>query len=403
MKSKLFLYAILIGLILFFSSCIKNSNLVYHNSNKNILKTIPGNLTSSVYWTDAQQTHNYIVGHLLTPYNSYRADTTTSLYNTAYEWYNASQIYADAEMVSDGDSRYDSYMNNTYTWMNNMWDGSNPNGGYFSAANVDGSGAGGDKYVDDNSITGNTYLDCYNVTIGTTQTAYLNSAEAIANWLMYSGLWDTTYGGGFWWNTQKKVKPTQTNGLALQLFLRLYKITGQSYYKSWANSIINWLNTQMYDSNDGLYIWEIDSTGKQMVKFTYDNGIMVEALLLYYQIMGDNSYLTRAENLANAMHTVLWNTTHKVFIFNTNDLRVNPAWCGWSSQSMIRLYEADSNSNWLNYAQENVDFINSNLRDTTDYGYYQYCDLDGSNLIKNKEGDDQAWMQRVQGLLANYR
>jgi hypothetical protein len=184
-------------------------------------------VTSSQYWTLAEDTHNYVVGNLLTPYNSYEAEPGSS---TAYAWYNGSQIYPDAVMTLEGDSRFAPYMNNTYTWMGNLWSDT-LDGGYYAAANVEGSGAGGDQYVDDNSLIGLAYLDAHQVTTGTQQTAFLNSAEAIANWLMQSGQWDTTYGGGFWWNTEKQVKPTQSNGLAMQLFLRLYQVTGESYYQ----------------------------------------------------------------------------------------------------------------------------------------------------------------------------
>ena len=56
-------------------------------------------------------------------------------------------------MIQAGDTRYISYMNNSYAWMNNMWDASGSSGGYYAAANVDGTGSGGDKYADDNSLT----------------------------------------------------------------------------------------------------------------------------------------------------------------------------------------------------------------------------------------------------------
>lgn len=357
--------------------------------------------TSSVYWTYAEDTHNYVVGNLLTSYNSYRVDSANP--NEAYEWYNASQVYADAAMVLYGDSRYAPYMNNTYTWLGNLWNTGSASGGYYAAAGISGSGAGGDQYVDDNALTGNAYLDCYAVTSGTTQTNYLNSAEAIANWLMTSGQWDTTYGGGFWWNTEKQVKPTQSNGLAMQLFLRLYKITGQSYYQEWAVSVKDWLESEMYNSTSGLYIWEVTDTGKQNVYFTYDNAIMTEADLLYDQVVGDTSYLSKAEAVAGSMNSLLWNPTYQVYIFNSTDPRVNPTWCGWASQAMIRLYQADGNANWLNYAQQNIDYINANLRDTVNDGYYQFCALNGTGRYTNMEGVDQAWMQRVQAQLSNYR
>ncbi|WP_224750931.1 glycoside hydrolase family 76 protein [Mucilaginibacter pankratovii] len=361
--------------------------------------------TSSAYYIKAHETHNFVYGNLLTTYNSYKVNTTTQT-TTAYEWYNISQIYADAEMVKIGNSAYLPYMNNTYTWMNNMWNGASPTGGYFAAANVNGTGAAGDKYTDDNALTGVAYLDAYDVTTGTTKTNYLNSAKACANWLMNSGQWDATYGGGFWWNTIKESKPTQTNGLALQLFLRLYQITGQTFYKDWANSVKDWLINNMRDATTGLYIWKIDGPGagtKHTEKFTYDNAIMVEAFLLYAQIIADNTFVTKAQNLGVSMNTTLWNSTYHVYIFNTTDGRINPAWCVWGSQAMIKLYQRDGNTAWLDYAQQNIDYMNTKLRNTTNLGYYHFCNFDGSNVETRQEGVDQAWMQRTQGMLSDYR
>lgn len=370
---------------------------------------VPPSTANSTYWTRAQETHNFIVGNTLTSYDSYRANLSTN-YSNCWEWYNVSHIYADAEMVRQGDTRYLPYMNDTYTFMGNMWDySSSAVGGYFSSVNLDGTSAGGDKYIDDNSVTGVTYLDCYNVTSGSQKTQYLNSATAVANWLMNAGVWDYTFNGGFWWNDGTKnvapnVKPTQTNGLAMQLFIRLYGLTGQSYYLSWANSIKSWLESEMFDSSDGLFIWQIEPGGtKRYEKFTYDNAIMIEAYLAYYNVTGDNTYLTKAQNLGISLNTVLWDNASGVYRFNTSDPRVNPAWCGWGSQAMIKLYEADGNTAWLDYAQDNIDFINSYNRNTTNNGYYHFTNLDGTLSDGKYESVDQAWMQRIQGMLAEYR
>jgi hypothetical protein len=360
---------------------------------------------SSEYWLKAQETHDFVVRNLLTRYNSYQVNTTSET-NVAYEWYNTSQIYADAAMIQAGDARYIPYMNNSYDWMNNMWDTSSGIGGYYAAANVDGTGSGGDKYADDNALTGVVYLDAYNISTGASKANYLNSAQACANWLMYSGQWDSTYGGGFWWSTVRESKPTQTNGLALQLFLRLYQITGQIFYRDWAYSVRNWLINEMFDVTTSLFIWKIDGTGagiKHTENFTYDNAIMIEAFLLYAQIIGDHSYTTKAQTLGVKMNTILWNNTYHVYMFNSADGRINPAWCGWASQAMIKLYLADGNTAWLDYAQQNIDYMNSKLRNSENYGYYAFCNVDGSSVDTRHEGVDQAWMQRVQALLSNYR
>jgi uncharacterized protein YyaL (SSP411 family) len=294
-------------------------------------------------------------------------------------------------------------MDATFVWMTGLWDKSDPNGGYFAFANLNGSGSSGTKYVDDNSLTGVAYLDAYDVSTGISKDNYLTAAKSCANWVIKSGLWDTTFGGGFWWNTDKPNKPTQSNALALQLFLRLYKITGDAVYHDWAVMVNTWLNTKMYDSSKGLYIWQIESNGqvdKQI--FTYDNAIMLEAELLWASAMNDNSYLVKAQAMGTAMNTVLWDAGHNVYIFNTADIRINPAYCGWASQAMIKLYQADNNATWLTYAKGNIDAINVVMRDAASRGYWQYAGLDGSNRY-GMEGVDQAWMQRVQAMLSKYK
>ena len=320
--------------------------------------------TSSQYWTNAQSVHNCVVTNFGTTYGGYRIQTNSS---TSYEWYVASQIYADSAMMQClcGDVSYLPYVTNAFKWMTNLWNASNPSGGYFAAANINGTGAGGGKYVDDNALTGCVFLDCYEVSSGTMKTQFLNSAKSAANWLMYSGQWDNTFGGGFWWNEAKQNKPTQSNGLAMQLFLRLYQITGQTFYLDWANSVKGWLETQMFNSTNGLYVWQITTNGtpagaKSFVEFTYDNAIMIEADLLYHQVLNktppfNTAYRTKAQNLASSLNARLWNNTYGCYYFNTADSRVNPCWCGWASQSLIKLHQADGNTNWLNYAQRNID------------------------------------------------
>ena len=160
----------------------------------------------------------------------------------------------------------------------------------------------------------------------------------------------------------------------------------------------------MYDSSDGCYNWQYTSDGVlHHEKFAYDNAIMIEAFLLYASVMNNSSYNTKAQNLGIKLNQKLWDNTYHVYKFNSSDPRINPAWCGWASQAMIKLYQLDGNSAWLDYAQQNIDAINSKLQNTTNYGYYNFCNLDGSGRYTNMEGVDQAWMQRVQVLMSNYR
>jgi len=363
--------------------------------------------TTVSYLTLAKETHQFVTSNLLTSSYSYRANTTSHASNS-YEWYNVSQIYADAAMVAAGDASYLPYMNSTFKFMENMWDKADTRGGYFAAVNLDGSGAAGDKFVDDNGLTGMVYLEASEVTTGADKQAYFDKAKACADWIINSGLWDTAYGGGFWWSTAKTFKPTQANGVALQLFTKLYKLTGSSVYRDWAVKTDTWLVNNMYDATTGLYIWKIDGSGagtKHTEKFTYDNAVMVEANILYSQTMNNDAYLTKAQSLGNAMNKTLWNATYKGYIFNTSptETRINPAWCAWGSQGMIRLYEADKDAKWLTYAKDNIDRLNIATRNTTTHGYCFFAAFDGTNRAPELETVDQAWMQRVQALMAKYQ
>ncbi|NBB31377.1 hypothetical protein GVN22_23850 [Cellulophaga sp. BC115SP] len=388
----------------FFSCSKKNID------SETVLPVIPIDTTvkKADYQKLARETHGFITSNLLTQYGSYRANTTSKS-NIVYEWYVTSQIYADAAMIAAGDSTYFTYMNKTFSWMDNMWDRSNNgNGGYFAACNLDGTGAGGDKYIDDNALTGMVYLSAYDVSSGATKQAYLNRAKACGDWLIKSGLWDNVAEGGFWWSTQKTQKPTQSNGLCLQLFLRLYELTGEVVYKNWALQVDTWLTSKMYDSQSGLFNWMYDGPNASVLhteKFTYDNAIMVEAYLLYSKILGNSNYLEKAQALGRAMNLTLWNPAAKAYIFLTDPAqsRVNPAWCGWGSQAMIKLYEADKNPAWLTYAQQNIDGLNIACRNTSNNGYHFFASFGGGNRSPEFEGVDQAWMQRVQALMSKYK
>jgi uncharacterized protein YyaL (SSP411 family) len=388
------------------ASCGKNNDVTPGGGGGGIKPPVDPPETTTSYLALAKETRSFISNNLLTSKFSYRANTTTHAAN-CFEWYNVSQIYADAALVAAGDATALPYMNKTFAFMEGFWDKTDLRGGYFASVNLDGTGAGGDKFVDDNGLTGMVYLEAYDVATGADKQAYLDKAKACADWLINSDLWDNTYGGGFWWNTSKPNKPSQSNGVAMQLFAKLYTVTGNTEYRDWATKVNNWLRNNMFDSSTGLYIWMIDGGGagtKHTEKFTYDNAIMIEADILYGKAMNDASYLTKAQAIGNAMNTVLWNASYKGYIFNTDptQTRVNPAWCGWGTQGMIRLYEQDKDAKWLTFAKNNIDALNKVARNKDTHAYYYFAGYTGNNLSPEIEGVDQAWMQRIQAMMAKY-
>src|SRR5688500_5796067 len=135
---------------------------------------------------------------------------------------------------------------------------------------------------------------------------YLHAARRQADFLIKSGLWDETFGGGFWWNTTRgstlEGKPPQTNALAALFFGRLYQATDDPEYRSWMQRTLLWLDTILFDPSARLYRWSARyqdlvaksgaTVGRELIN--YDQSIAIEAQLVAAEIDGDPSRLPRA-------------------------------------------------------------------------------------------------------------
>jgi hypothetical protein len=346
----------------------------------------------------ANETHDFVVGHLLTPFGSYRTFPGEALTD---EWHDASQLGADAAMLGMGEKGYSVYVDATSGFLDKLWDRASPSGGYFPRAAIDGSNVeSATKYVDDNGLSGVTWLDARDaVAEPAKKEAFLGAARSAANFLMQGGVWDATYGGGFWWNTDRPDKPTQTNGLALQLFLRLGAITGEPYYTDWASGVFSWLEGTMFDVADGLYAWKWEAGGRNGAKFTYDQAILIDAYVLRFTQTKDATNLERARALAEALHAKLW-AQEGGYVISSEDRRLSPVFSGWASCSLVRLHAVDPDPKWLARAKDNARALDRVLRDPDHHGYYSAGKPDGSEVTKQTQSVDQAWMQRAQAMIA---
>ena len=153
-------------------------------------------------------------------------------------------------------------------------------------------GNGGDKFYDDNEWVGLAAIQLYKMTGD--QTA-LERAKQIFS-LVVSG-WDTDSthpapGGVFWtqasWSTDRN---TVSNMPGAELGLRLYQLTGNSYYFTWAQKMYNWVNTYLLAPN-GLYWDHIDLAGNiEKTQWSYNQGVPIGVNVLFYQVTGDITYL----------------------------------------------------------------------------------------------------------------
>jgi hypothetical protein len=161
-------------------------------------------------------------------------------------------------------------------------------------------GNGGDKFYDDNHWLGLNFIKIYDAT---GDEAALNRAKQIFDLAVHG--WDDNpahpcSGGVFWtqapWSNDRN---TISNAPAAEIGLLLYDITGDTYYLDWSKKMYDWVNGCMLAPN-GLYWDHIDFEGNiNKRQWTYNQGVMLGASVLFYKATGDSSYLERAEDIAD--------------------------------------------------------------------------------------------------------
>jgi len=253
---------------------------------------------------------------------------------------------------------------------------------------------------------------------------YIHAAEREADFLIGSGMWDDTFGGGFWWNTGKgdteEGKPAQTNALASLFFARLFAATGNTAYKDWALRAQLWLDTILWDPSKQLYRWSIgftDLTHRSGAKiqnryFNYDQGIAIESLLAASRLDGDAGRVSRAQAIGRAMHAAFWSSRLNGYNLETGVDQVYTSYAAWTSLGHLALYAQDGNAEWLNMARQNADGLSSRLREPDrGYAYRAYvcinsmatgCAAGPSTIVVDRTRDTaaQAWAQHLQAALA---
>jgi hypothetical protein len=287
------------------------------------------------------------------------------------QWYVASQLWADAvrlkTQVDDAETRC--YLDKGFIFLDRLWDFSN--GGYFPRSNPVGTQVEDRvRFGDDNSLGGLALLAAAETTLDPlAKQRYVHAATREADFLLGSGLWDTTFGGGFWWNTGRgdspEGKPAQTNALAALLFARLYDATANELYREWALRTVLWLDTILFDPARGLYRWsvayqDIPTRGGAVIAnrvFNYDQGLAIEAQLAAYALDGDPGRLARAAATGRAIEPTFWSEELGGYNLEAGVPQVFTSYGAWTSLGHLALYAQDGDSQWLESARRNAEAL----------------------------------------------
>jgi hypothetical protein len=161
------------------------------------------------------------------------------------------------------------------------------------------TGPGGTKYYDDNEWVGIELVRMYELTHST---AALGSAEAIMAFVMAG--WDTdpehVCPGGipFSNSSENAERNTVTDGPGAELAVRLYQITGNASYLQFAEMAYEWTRRCLLSPN-GLYADHIGPHGTvAQTYWSYNQGSMIGAGTLLYQVTHNGAYLYQARQTA---------------------------------------------------------------------------------------------------------
>jgi Glycosyl hydrolase family 76 len=357
----------------------------------------------------------------------------------ADQWYVASQLWADSLMLvgSSGEptsaqadipgwdpSDTRCYIDKGFVFLDRLWDYTSA--GYFPRANPVGTNVESKvRFTDDNLIAGLALLDTARTTTDPLAVRrYIHAAQREADFLQGSGLWDTTFGGGFWWNTgrgdSEEGKPAQTNALASLFFARLYDATGDAGYRDWALRSLVWLDTILYEPSRNLYRWSVafedipHRTGAvtHTRYFNYDQGIAIEAQLEAIQLDGDASRLARAEGIGHATHDAFWSPDLGGYKLEAGIDQVYTSYGAWTSLGHLALFAQDSDQAWLDLVRSNTTALEARLRDADNgFALRSYrcvdrvakgCESGQASVVVDHTRDTaaQAWVQHLQTAVA---
>ncbi len=155
-------------------------------------------------------------------------------------------------------------------------------------------------YYDDNAWVGLDFMQEYGLTH---QRSDLTRAEGIFRFVV-SG-WDTRTtvacpGGVFWEDVANSTRNTISNAPNAEVGLQIYQATHDPYYLTWATRMYDWVRGCLMNSS-GMYYDHLDDSGNvNTALWSYNQGTMIGAGTLLYQVTGNRTYLQQAEQTATA-------------------------------------------------------------------------------------------------------
>jgi len=323
-------------------------------------KEIKGDVWSFVYRPDEDfeqwgaETLQQIENDLRRPGSALYAEYATiggGQLQTAYIWPQGIQFHAlnNATRVDR-----DTYLNRLKDFAEELhtsyWSYKNGIWGY------DSSVTGGTRFYDDNAWIVLGYMQLYELTDG--NSLYLQRAKDAMKFVM-SGE-NAEPQSGIAWDEGSVGTTVCATTPAIVGNLLLYQATGIEHYLVDAVRLYDWITNPaigIQDAGTGLFHQGCDAELNVIWGYRgYQTAVPLRACLLFYQILGDASYLAEAQRLAKAMEKQ-WVNTHGAF-------GETGQWGGFDMvDAYVDLYNVDANSHWLDIVRRALYFLHTNCKD----------------------------------------
>ncbi|WP_262315938.1 glycoside hydrolase family 76 protein [Lacticaseibacillus parakribbianus] len=143
----------------------------------------------------------------------------------------------------------------------------------------------------------------------TGKAGYLDDAKMVCDDIFRTA-WNDNMGGGFaWTRMQLDYKNTPANAPVMILALRLYQIEPDPKYLEMSKRDLEWMRRVLVNP-DTLFVEDGINRNKDgqidtQWQFTYNQGVYIGALLEFYHVTGEQTYLDQATKCAHTSLDVL--------------------------------------------------------------------------------------------------
>jgi len=241
------------------------------------------------------------------------------------------------------------------------------------------SGGATDHYYDDSAIVAMELINAYELT---NESFYLERAKTVTDFIM-SGE-DSRMGGGLYWfegqsdnctNGPNCMKAANTSAYAAYVTSKMYQLTNNEAYLTFAKRVYEWTYTTLRDPSDNLY-WNDINIGSEQInttKWTYNAAMMIMSAVNLYEISGDQEYLDEAVTTARSAHSKFTKVTNGRIFYPPNDSWFNVELL----TAYIQLSQYDSKTkDYVEVFKDNMDYAWENARNNE--GQF-YEDWSGNN------------------------